>query len=103
MARKRLNQAVEQQAKWYDARHKPMSYREGDLVLLSIANLQVGGTPAKLKRKFARPFRITECIGSQSYRLGLPTTWRVHNVFHVSFLKICCEDMYKRYPAPEPT
>ena len=41
MARKRLHQAVEQQAKWYDARHKPVSYREGDLVLLSTSNLQL--------------------------------------------------------------
>ena len=53
VARKCLHQAVEQQAKWYDARYKLVSYREGDLVLLSTANLQVGGTPAKLKRKFA--------------------------------------------------
>ena len=30
VARKRLHQAVEQQAKWHDARHNPMSYREGD-------------------------------------------------------------------------
>ena len=72
-------------------------------MLLSTTNLQVRGTPAKLKRKFAGPFRITECIGSQSYRLDLPTTWRVHNVFYVSLLKIWREDMYRRYPAPEPT
>ena len=39
VAWKCLNQAFQQQAKWYDARHKPMSYREGDLVLLNIANL----------------------------------------------------------------
>ena len=103
VARKRLNQAVQQQAKWYDARHKLVSYREGDLVLLSTANLQARGTPVKLKRKFAGPFHITECIGSQSHKLDLPTTWRVHNVFHVSLLKIWCEDMYKHYPAPEPT
>ena len=37
--RKRLNQAIQQQAKWYNAHHKPVSYRKGDLVLLSIANL----------------------------------------------------------------
>ena len=103
MARKRVNQAVEQQAKWCDACHKLVSYRERDLVLLSIANLEVRGTPAKLKRKFARPFRITECIGSQSYRLDLPTTWQVHNVFHVSLLRIWREDMYRGYPTPEPT
>ena len=39
VARKRLNEAVEQQAKWYDARHKLVYYTEGDLVLLSTANL----------------------------------------------------------------
>ena len=38
VARKRLNQVV-QQAKLYDACHKPVSYREGDLVLLSTTNL----------------------------------------------------------------
>ena len=83
MTRKRLHQVVGQQAKWYDAHHKPMSYREGDLVLLGTANLQFSGTPTKLKRKFAGPFCITECIGSQSYRLDLPTTWRVHNMVYV--------------------
>ena len=39
VVQKRRHQAVEQQAKWYDAHHKPMSYREGDLVPLSIVNL----------------------------------------------------------------
>ena len=49
------------------------------------------------------PFKITGCIGSQSYRLDLPSTWRVHNVSHVSLLQHWREDMYRRYPAPEPT
>ena len=74
VARKCLHQIVQQQAKWYDACHKPMFYREGDLVLLNIANLQVGGILGKLKHKFVGPFRIIECIGSQSYRLDLPMT-----------------------------
>ena len=39
VARKRLHQAIQQQAKWYDACHKPVSYKEGDLVLLSTVNL----------------------------------------------------------------
>ena len=47
--------------------------------------------------------RITECIGSQSYRLDLPSTWRVHNVFHASLLKHWREDTYRGYPAPEPS
>ena len=39
VAWKRRHQVVEQQAKWYDARHKPMSYREGDIMLPNIVNL----------------------------------------------------------------
>ena len=96
-------ESVQQQAKWYDALHRPVSYKEGDLVLLSTTNLQFKGIATKLRSKFVGPFRITECIGSQSYRLDLPSTWRVHNVFHVSLLKHWREDMYRRYPAPEPT
>ena len=49
------------------------------------------------------PFRITESIGSQSYRLDVPSTWHVHNVFHMLLIKHWHEDMYRRYPAPEPT
>ena len=52
VARKRLHEAIQQQARWYNARHRPVSYREGDLVLLSTTNLQVRGTPKKLQRKF---------------------------------------------------
>ena len=55
-----------------------------------------------MKRQCVDPFRVTECIGPLSYRLDLPTTWQVHNVFHVSLLKVCREDMYRRYPAPKP-
>ena len=80
-----LNQIFQQQAKWCDARHKPVSYRVGDLVLLNTANLHVRGTPAKLERKFVAPFCITVCINHQSYRLDLPATWRVHNVFQFFF------------------
>ena len=72
-------------------------------MILITTNLQVRGTPERLKRKSAGPFRVAECIGSQSYRLDLPTTWRVHNVYHVSLLKIWVEDMYRRYPALEAT
>ena len=45
------------------------------------------GTPAKLQRRFMGPFRITEVIGQQAYRLALPEDWKIHPVFHVSLLK----------------
>ena len=67
VARRRLFESVQQQAKWYDARHRPVSYKAGDLVLLISTNLQFKTIPIKLRRTFVGPFRIAECIGSQSY------------------------------------
>lgn len=45
-------------------------------------------TVNKSKRIFVGRFRVIERIGSQSYRLELPTHWKMHNVFHISLVKI---------------
>ena len=34
------------------------------------------------------PFQIRDAVGSQAYRLALPTSYRIHNVFHVSLLEL---------------
>jgi Chromo (CHRromatin Organisation MOdifier) domain len=33
------------------------------------------------------PFKIEEVLGPVTYRLKLPTTWKIHNVFHAVLLK----------------
>ena len=33
------------------------------------------------------PFEIEEVLGPVTYRLKLPITWRIHNVFHAILLK----------------
>ena len=44
--------------------------------------------PSKLKQRFVGPFRVEEKNGKFAYRLGLLEEWKIHDVFHVSLLKL---------------
>ena len=59
----------------------------GDLVMLAIKNLKQRRSSKKLTYKYVGSFRIMDKIGSQAYRLLLPSTYRIHNIFHVSLLE----------------
>jgi hypothetical protein len=43
----------------------------------------------KLRDRQLGPFTVEEQLGKQSYRLTLPATVRLHNVFHVNNLRPC--------------
>ena len=92
----RWKSVSEAQAKYYNRKHLEKDFNEGDLVMLSAKNLKQKRPSKKLSHKFLGPFRILEAVGKQAYRLALPTTYRIHPVFHVSYL-----EPYKRRDGQE--
>ena len=41
----------------------------------------------KIGPKWEGPFKIDEVLGPVTYRLKLPASWKIHNVFHVVLLQ----------------
>ena len=41
----------------------------------------------KMKLKCEGPFEITEFLSPVTYKLRLPASWQIHNVFHATLLK----------------
>ena len=46
----------------------------------------------KLSPKYYGPYKVLQKVGSMTYKLELPTSSRVHPVFHVSCLKKVISD-----------
>jgi hypothetical protein len=72
-----------------DARRKDAPILKiGQPVLLSTKNLKFKHTRTrKLLPRFIGPFPIVQEVSSVAFRIRLPKTLRVHDVFHVSMLK----------------
>ena len=84
--REQFLKAQERQIKYYNERHTPKTFKRGALVKLSTRNLKLKNK--KLQPRFIGPFRITEVVGSQAYRLALPQQYsRLHDVFPVQLLE----------------
>ena len=71
-----------------DAKRSDPTYSVGDLVLLSTSNLNKHHLQRKLYPKFVGPFKIISKVNDVAYRLELPATMPIHNVFHVNLLVI---------------
>lgn len=92
--------AQAQQKKYYDRRHQGMEFKRGQLVKLSTRNLKL--KDKKLQPRWIGPFRITDRVGAQAYRLALPNQYeRLHDVFPIQLLEpYCACDEAKLLPMP---
>eukprot|EP00744_Colponema_vietnamica_P021790 GILI01031190.1.p1 GENE.GILI01031190.1~~GILI01031190.1.p1 ORF type:complete len:344 (+),score=93.40 GILI01031190.1:204-1235(+) len=68
---------------------REVHFKITDEVLLSTENLRLDnhGPAKKLQPKWLGPFKIKEKISDVNYRLDLPPTMKIHNVFHVNLLR----------------
>ncbi len=63
-----------------------VTYEIGDFVILSSTNVITARPSKKLDDKMIGPFKVIDKVGS-SYRLDLPNSMKIHNVFHPSLLR----------------
>jgi hypothetical protein len=88
LAKERLQAAVEAQARYYDKKHRPISYQIGDEVLLSTEHIRTLRPSKKLDDNFLGPLPIIGVVGRQAYTLRLPPLYKkLCPTFHVSLLK----------------
>ena len=82
---------------------KDVSYEVGDKVWLSSKHIQTTRPCKDLEDKQLGPYTIAEKVGT-SYRLNLPKSWRIHDVFHPQLLRKGADDPLpgQRVPPPKP-
>jgi hypothetical protein len=64
---------------------KPRQLTQGDDIWLEAKNLAVKGSRKLLPKRYG-PFKVLERIGAVAYRLKLPPTMKVHDIFHIDLL-----------------
>jgi hypothetical protein len=86
-AKENLKQAQERQTKYANQHRREMKFKMGDQVLLSTANIRNQDRAPKLVAKYIGPFTVCRVVSDVAYELKLPTTMKIHPVFHISKLK----------------
>jgi hypothetical protein len=74
----------------------------GDKVWQSAKYIQTARPLMKLDYKRLSPFKVTKVINRNDYRLELPYSWKVHNVFHVSLLNRYVGSVPGQQPSDAP-
>ncbi|SOV07075.1 uncharacterized protein UDID_18713 [Ustilago sp. UG-2017a] len=83
-----LDKANRRSAEQFDKHRLPSpQFQPGDRVWLSANNIRSLRPTKKLDYRRLGPFSVSEVISSHAYRLQLPPSMKVHNMFHVDRLE----------------
>ncbi|KAI3715505.1 hypothetical protein L6452_22489 [Arctium lappa] len=105
--RERLKVAQDRQKSYADKKKRPMEFQVGDRVLLKVSpwkGIIRLGKRGKLSPRFLRPFKVLKRVGLQAYQLELPPELsRIHNTFHICYLRKCLAEEESIIPLSELT
>jgi hypothetical protein len=62
------------------------TYNIGDEVYVSMKNLPTTRASKSLDYKYAGPYKVTKVINNETYRLDLPSQWKINDAFHTALL-----------------
>ncbi|QRW20941.1 Retrotransposable element Tf2 protein [Rhizoctonia solani] len=77
-------------------------YSIGEMVWLDGKNVELRTNSNKLDPKRLGPFEVLEKISSHAYRLKLPETLKIHDVFYVGLLSKVHESPSQPFPERPP-
>ena len=108
-ARDAIGEAQERQAHYANKHRRDEAFEEGEMVLLSTANITTdvdARRPSrKLNPRFIGPYKIVKMVSPVACKLELPSNMKIHPVFHVSLLRKYQpnpEEFSDRYQPPPP-
>jgi hypothetical protein len=81
-----MERAQENAKRYYDLKRKEPTFAVGDLVFVEGIALPDNRRGTKIGHLRHGPFKIIQQINPVAFKLDTPATWKVHNVFHSSFL-----------------
>ena len=83
-------------------RKEAPDFKVGDWVYLDGEHIKTTRPSEKLDHRDLGPYKIIAPIGKNAFRLELPPTMKIHNVFHVNRLEPKKKDEFDREPIPLP-
>ena len=102
-----LAKAQDYMAAYANRSRQDTTFKIGDQVMVHAGNMRSdfdrGRPSAKLSDVWYGPYRVEKVVSSVAYKVHLPKTLKVHNVFHISKLKKYCErtdSASQEHPSP---